>query len=664
MSSLVLPRPGVRLGKYPQKQDSKLTELELSAARFFTGVVQGLDRKSQNQNHIVRLIQPYTQTYQSYSEQQFTKQIQQLRYQIYRKGLQKSLIIQAFAAIREAASRTLNKTHYDEQLYAGWLMINGMLAEMQTGEGKTLATTLPACTAAFAGIPVHIITANDYLAERDANQLKPLYDYLGLSSGSVVEGMEIPQRQTVYQTDIVHTTNKQVAFDYLRDRIEMGDSTGDLKSRFHQILRQHEKRPPLLLRGLCFALIDEADSILIDEAKTPLIITKTLPNEEQPETYNDALFLASALFVNKDFTVDSQSHQIEFTREGENNLADLIIGLPKHWKIKHKRESLVKQALAAEYFYKKNKHYIIQDGKVQIVDEFTGRIMPDRSWEQGLHQMIEAKEGCLISDQREPLARISYQRFFSRYLKVAGTSGTLSEVSTELRNVYGLHVGKIHTHKPCKRHHFGEKVYPTQASKIQNFLYRIKKIHQLKRPILIGTTSVEESEQISRWLTELKLNHKVLNAKQDEQEAEIISQAGLLNAITVATNMAGRGTDIIIPKNVEAIGGLHVIAFQKNESKRIDRQLYGRCARQGDNGSAEAILSLTDPQLEQFYPSAMLKLLTHFCSEHKPLPNWLAKVVLKLAQKNKEKQQGLMRKLLLKQDKQLRKVLAIAGKFE
>ncbi|MCK5905080.1 MAG: prepilin peptidase, partial [Gammaproteobacteria bacterium] len=396
-----------------------------------------------------------------------TKIIKKLRYQLRKQGLVQPVIVKAFAVIREVADRSLGQRHYDEQLFGGWLMINGSLAEMETGEGKTLATTLPSCTAALAGIPVHVITANDYLASRDVDFMSPLYHRLGLTSSSVIDGMETEQRQSAYQTDIVHTTNKQIAFDYLRDRIIMGDNTGTLRSQFQEIQRQNEKKDPLFLRGLCFALIDEADSVLIDEAKTPLIITKTIPSEELPETYNDALFLASALFVNKDFTVNSQSKHIELTSEGEETLIKLINNLPKLWGNKRKREMLVKQALTAEYFYKRNKHYVISEEKIQIVDEYTGRIMSDRSWEHGLQQMVEAKEGCLLSKPREPMARISYQRFFSRYLRLGGTSGTLSEVSDELLHVYGLQVIKVATHKTCKRTMQMEQIYLNETIKKQ-----------------------------------------------------------------------------------------------------------------------------------------------------------------------------------------------------
>lgn len=663
MSDLHL-RPGMLLGSYPQKKPTDLNELELQVQNFFKQVKKRFSRRQRSMAYISRQVSRYQAPLQELSEQTLSESIAATREKLYRQGLTEDLILEAFALIREVASRTLGKSHYDVQLFGGWLMINGTLAEMETGEGKTLTTTLPACTAAMAGIPVHVITANDYLAARDCEIMLPLYQRLGLSATPVIDGLDFEQRRQSYQADIVHTTNKQIAFDYLRDRIEMGQDTGRLRFEWRQQQRQNTASQPLLLRGLCFALVDEADSVLIDEAKTPLIISQTLPNEESDETYSDALYLASTLFVDQDFLLDRKAHTIDLTEQGEHKLADMILNLPEQWRHKRKREHLVKQALMATHFYLKDKHYVVQDDKVMIIDESTGRLMPDRSWEYGLHQMIEAKEGCLISEQREPLARISYQRFFSRYLRLGGTSGTLHEVAGELNQVYGLDVVKVPTHRPCRRHMQGEKVFRDETQKEKAFMTRIRELHEQQRPVLIGTCSVAESEQVSQWLQQQQIPHRVLNAKQDQHEAQIIAEAGQLGAITVATNMAGRGTDIALGDGVEEKGGLHVLALSRNESRRVDRQLYGRCARQGDPGSAEAMLSLQDPALEQFYSSAMLKLAAKLSPDHRPLNRWLSKLFLRLPQKQHEKTQRQMRKHLMKEDKRLRRILAFSGRFE
>ena len=659
-------RPGVRLGSYPQKKQSDLTEFEQSAAVIFEKIRNALPRNRFSQANIIKKIERYAEKLTDCSEQDLTVSIVELKENLGRHGLTEALVAQSFATIRETAARTLGKRHFDVQLFGGWLMINGLMAEMATGEGKTLTTTLPACTAAMAGIPVHVITANDYLAARDADIMRPLYHRLGLTGSSVIDGMGIEQRRKNYQCPIVHTTNKQITFDYLRDCIEIGKHTGPLSFQFRQLQREKAQgdNDPLLLQGLCFALIDEADSVLIDEAKTPLIITKTRTDDDAPETYSDALYLASMLTINDDFTIDTKTRQIDLTLQGEDKLEQKIFILPEHWQNKRKRELLVKQALTANVFYKKNKHYIVSDNKVQIVDEFTGRVMADRSWEQGLHQMIEAKEGCLVSGQRETLARISYQVFFSRYLRLAGTSGTLKEVAGELHSVYGLRTIAVPVHRPSKRVMLQERIYRTLTLKRQALVDSVSKLYETGRPVLIGTSSVAESEEVAAWLKQAGLPHRVLNASQDKHEAEIIAKAGQQRAITVATNMAGRGTDIELELGVSKLGGLHVISLNSNESRRIDRQLYGRCARQGDPGSAEAILSLQDPALQQFYSSAMLKVLQSVCPGKKPIPDFLGKLMLRLPQRLKERQQRRIRKQVMRHDRYLSRVMAFSGKFE
>jgi len=658
-------RPGISLGSYPQKQEADLTELEQALTRWFDQFKTRFHRKIYSQNYVAQQVNKHLQILQNSSEQELDEIIQQLRDDLHRKGLTRGLIFKAFAIIRETAKRTLGKSHYDVQLFGGWIMLNGMVAEMETGEGKTLTTTLPACTAALAGIPVHVITANDYLAARDCEIMVPLYERLGLVAASVIDGMETKQRQQSYWADIVHTTNKQIAFDYLRDRIEMGNDTGPLKFQYRQIQRQLPGgQNALLLRGLCFALVDEADSVLIDEAKTPLIITKTIPNDESPDTYSDALYLASILFKDQDYSVNEKIQSIELTLEGEEKLVDLIINLPKLWQKKGKREMLVIQALKATLFFKKDVQYVVNDGKVQIIDQSTGRIMADRSWEQGLHQMIEAKEGCVISELRQPQARISYQRFFSRYLRLGGTSGTISEVASELQSVYGLDVIKVATYRPSKRIMMPERIYRNEALKQHVVVERITELYQQQRPVLVGTSSVAESEQVSTWLNANKIPHKVLNAKQDQHEADIIAAAGQLGAITVATNMAGRGTDISLSDEVKSMGGLHVLALSRNESRRVDRQLYGRCARQGDPGSAEAILSLEDATLQKYYPRTWLNLFAKLAPGSRYIPGWIEGLILRLPQQSNEKEQRRIRKQLMQQDKRLQRILAFSGKFE
>ena len=657
-------RPGVLLGRYPQKKETQNTDFEKLTARWVANTKFLFNRKKYSQNYIVSRVNYYEHDLKQLSEPDLTSQIAYIREKLQRSGLQEQLIIQAFATIREVAGRTLGKRHFDPQLLGGWVMINGMIAQMQTGEGKTLAATLPACTAALAGIPVHVITANDYLAARDAELMQPLYQRLGLVAGSVIDGMETDQRCKIYAGDIVHTTNKQIAFDYLRDRIEMAEDTKPFRFQFKQIQKEQQHSAHLFLRGLCFAIIDEADSILIDEADTPLIISKNLPAEESEETYVDALHLASTLIINEHFTANFDQRTITLAETGENHLLEATQAMAKLWQSKRRRNALVTQALTAQYLFTVNKHYLVRDDKIQMIDQLTGRVMEDRSWEQGLHQMIEAKEGCIITCQREPLARISYQGFFSRYLKLSGTSGTAKEVAAELHSVYGLQVVDIPTHKSSQRKMLPERLYLTADAKWTALITRIEELNQLGRPILIGTCSVTESEQISAKLIEHQLIHQVLNAKQNKHEAEIIAQAGQLRNITVATNMAGRGTDIELGAHVIELGGLHVIAMARNDARRIDRQLYGRCARQGDPGSAEAFISLQDEKIALAYSESMLKIFTWFTGNEKTMPEILARIILRWPQKKIEKQQAQLRAQLMKQDKQQARILAFSGRFE
>ena len=661
-----LIKPGISLGSYPERAEVSLDDLEGVIRNWGRSLRYSLGRKRYGMRTIARRVRRHDAQLEACSESEFDALIEEFRWRLHQNGLLDDLVIDSFAIVRDAARRTLGKRHYDVQIYGGWLMMNGMLAEMQTGEGKTLTTTLPACTAALSGVPVHVITANDYLARRDCEIMQPIYERLGLTSNWVVDGMTPAQCREAYKADIVHTTNKQLAFDYLRDRIEIGEDTGDLRFQYRQVQRQLEPTSgeALMLRGLCFAIVDEADSILIDEANTPLIITRQVPGDESAETYSDALYLASGLSEGAHYKRDDKHRSIELTLAGEDWLEEQIENLAKLWRNKRKRETLVKQALAAKLFYLRDRDYLVQEEKVQIIDQSTGRLMPDRAWEQGLQQMIEAKEGCLISEQREPLARISYQRFFSRYLRLGGTSGTLHEVEDELHRVYGLQVRKVAPNRPSKRIMQGIRVFRDTEAKKKALIQRVQLLHAEGRPILIGTCSVEESETVSDWLDDKGLRHRVLNARQDRQEAQIIELAGRRGAITVATNMAGRGTDIELGHGVEILGGLHVISLTLNGSHRLDRQLYGRAARQGDPGSAEAIFSLEDHALANCPGSTMLKWISHLYGRGKPVSAWICRGFLLRAQSRYESDQAKIRKALMKQDKQLRRVLAFAGKFE
>jgi preprotein translocase subunit SecA len=515
-------------------------------------------------------------------------------------------LVRIFALTHVAVERNLGMRYYPVQLAGGRALIGRRVVEMATGEGKTITAILPAVAAALAGRPVHVVTVNDYLAERDATRLRPVYAALGLSVGLVKQGDDPKARREAYAADVTYVTNKELTFDYLKDRITTAQSRGSARHKVASLFGNG--RGELLLRGLHVAIIDEADSVLIDEARTPLIISAERPNERLAEMARHALDIAQALSPRDHYIVDEPTRMLLLTASGREQIArhgEQFAGL---FRARNAREQLVTQALTALNLLERDRHYIVADGKVQIVDEYTGRIMPDRSWEQGLHQLVEAKENLGLTGERETLARITYQRFFNRYLHLSGMTGTAREVAGELRAVYGLRVVRLRPHRKLLRRDRGGTLVANAAAKWSEIANRSKQFLLNGRPLLIGTQSVEASEALSAELTAHGLPHVVLNARQDADEAEIVAQAGRAGRITVATNMAGRGTDILLGSGIAEAGGLHVILTGHHDSKRVDRQLFGRAGRQGDPGSFETVVALDDELFRRFAPrlSAMV----------------------------------------------------------
>ncbi|MGB5443047.1 MAG: preprotein translocase subunit SecA, partial [Gammaproteobacteria bacterium] len=599
------------------------------------------------------------------SDTQLQARIRVLGRQLQQHGLTDAVTAEVFALIRAAAQRILGKRHYDVQVMGGWTILRGRLAEIETGEGKTLTATLPASTAALAGIPVHIITVNDYLVERDADNMRPLYEFLGLTVGTITEGMDEPARRAAYACDVVYATNKQIAFDYLRDRIVMRHAPCRLAMQVEKLHNANGRAERLLLRGLCFAIIDEADSVLIDEACTPLIISQAgQQNAELAARYHEAWSLAGTLVETQDYVLDQSARSVRLTSTGKQHLAQASARSAMLWPLQKHCEELVIKALSAARLYQCDHDYLVKENRIQIIDGFTGRVMADRSWEQGLHQLIEIKEGCEISAPNETVARISYQRFFSRYLQLSGMSGTASEAASELQSVYNLKVVRIPSHRPSRLTDLKSRLYPSAEAKWRNVVARIQELHQQGRPVLVGTRTVEDSEHVSRMLAAAGLPHRVLNARQDEEEAELISNAGNRGSITVATNMAGRGTDIPLGPGVEALGGLHVIAVERNESRRIDRQLYGRCARQGDPGSFESILSLEDEILTSNCPKFLKNMAANGVRDRSPIAGWKSRLLLAAGQSRSEARLRSRRRALERMEAYLGKILSFAGQQE
>ncbi|CAM5199992.1 Protein translocase subunit SecA OS=Castellaniella defragrans OX=75697 GN=secA PE=3 SV=1 [Castellaniella defragrans] len=519
-----------------------------------------------------------------------------LAYELRRQGLRAGPVARAFALVRVAAGLTLGKTPFDVQLMGGWTMLQGMIAEMQTGEGKTLTATLPAATVALAGLPVHVVTTNDYLVSRDAESLAPLYQALGLTVAAVTADMDEDARREAYRADVVYCSNKTVVFDYLRDQIVLDDERDEDVLRLERLAGTRSRQRGLYLRGLCYAVVDEADSVLVDEARTPLIISGVQEGDVL-EVTRTALDLAQGL-GDSDFLVLQDEHRAALTESGRDALFRRCAGLAPPWNVPFRREELVVNALTVLHLYRKDEQYIVQDGKIVVVDEFTGRTMADRSWGQGLHQMIELKEGLELTDPRLTLKSISYQRFFRHYLRLSGMTGTAQEIRGELGWVYDLPVVTIPTNKPCQRRVRPDRVLAGLAQKWAAVCDEAARLHAQGVPILIGTRTVAASEQIAAELARAGVPAVILNAKQNADEAALVARAGEVGSVMIATNMAGRGTDIPLSDAARRLGGLHVILTERHESARIDRQLQGRCARQGDPGCAQAILSLEDTVLD------------------------------------------------------------------
>jgi preprotein translocase subunit SecA len=543
----------------------------------------------------------------------------------------------------------------------GAIILQGKVAEMATGEGKTLTATLPACAAALAGTPVHVVSVNDYLSGRDAAWMRPVYEALGLTVGSIVHGRNREERKAAYACDITYVTNKEVVFDYLRDRLLLGPGSRRAQLAAERLYAETPRIDNLVMRGLHFAIVDEADSVFIDEARTPVILSAPPGESQEERLYQEALVVADSLEEGEHYEVDHREREIHLTEAGAGLLESVTAEMDPFWAGPRRRESLVVDTLSAEHLFERDKHYLVRDDKVVIIDEYTGRVMPDRTWSLGLHQAVEAKEGVRITAPPEILAQISYQHFFRRYLRLAGMTGTAWEVAGELWDVYGLATVRIPTHKPARITFESSRMLPTAEEKWDAVAHRVQVLRDQGRPVLIGTRSVASSERLSEVMREAGIEHRVLNARQDEEEAEIIGGAGEEGRVTLATNMAGRGTDIKLGEGVARLGGLHVIATERHEAGRIDRQLYGRCARQGDRGSCEEILSAED-ELLQHYGPAPLRFLVRLASRRGEVrPRWVGRMLARSAQWLAERRHRAIRRQVLRMDERLRSALGFAG---
>lgn len=554
------------------------------------------------------------------------------------------ILPEAFAVVREAARRTLNMRHFDVQLIGGMVLHEGKIAEMKTGEGKTLVATLPAYLNALTGKNVHIVTVNDYLAKRDAEWMGPIYRFLGLSVGYLQNLMPENERKKAYQCDITYGTNSEFGFDYLRDNMVM--SLDDIVQRGHY-----------------YAIVDEVDSILIDEARTPLIISG--PSERSAKLYTTFAKIVPKLKEGVHYEVDYKTRTVTVTDEGISKVEqELNIKNLYHPSNVHLLNHL-NQALKAHVLFKKDVDYVVKDGEIIIVDEFTGRLQYGKRYSEGLHQAIEAKEGVRVREENQTLATITIQNYFRMYEKLAGMTGTAATEAEEFKHIYGLEVVIIPTHKPMIRVDMNDLIYKTEEAKFKAVVEEIARRHKKGQPVLVGTISIEKNEKLSSMLKKAGVPHQVLNAKNHEREAQIIAQAGRLKAVTVATNMAGRGVDIILggnppdpeeAKKVRELGGLHVIGTERHESRRIDNQLRGRAGRQGDPGSSQFFVSLEDELMKAFGYEKVKGLMERLgLPDDAPIEHPLISKTIETAQKQIESQNFNIRKHLLEYDDVLNK---------
>ncbi|MCP5181106.1 MAG: hypothetical protein H6993_11985 [Pseudomonadales bacterium] len=655
-------RPGIRLGARPErKAAARHSALDARVAAW----LQGRRNLCQFDGFRARAsaIRARANAPELRDANALAEQTTALRRTLRHQPLDEPLIIEAFALISRHIEDCFGLVPHDEQLFAGWCLLSGAMTEMRTGEGKTLTAALPAVTLALNAVPVHVITANDYLVARDAAFLKPLYRRFGLRVDHVQADMDDDRRRLAYAADVVYCANKQIIFDYLRDHLRVGPARHGLTDVCQDLLGNRQAQP--LLRGLCYAIVDEADSALVDDARTPMIISRPVPASaaELTET-RIALSIARTLRRERDFRVQRDQGQITLTTQGEELVQQLCRRLDGHWQIPRYRDELLRQALTAQHLLRRDRDYLVMGEKVELIDESSGRILVDRKLQHGLHRCLEMKEGLEVTDATEPVAALSFQRFFPRYLRLAGMSGTLREVADELRIVYGAPVVCVPPHRPSQRRDLAMRVAPDRRVQLAWLLDDVDTRHAAGQPVLIGTRSVAFSELVSQHLHAAGLEHALLNARQDAQEASIIAGAGEPGAITVATNMAGRGTDIPLAPAAVAAGGLHVVSLEINDSARVDRQLFGRAGRQGDPGSAQAILSLEDELVGKSLPASLIGWLRRQLADPNACTRCLARVTVRFAQRRCERRHAGMRRQAHEMSKQLDRRLAFTGDME
>ena len=595
---------------------------------FVKRLIDDNEKEVKKLSRIAEEINNLEDQYRKLTDEDFPNKTQQFRDRLIDGQTLDDILPEAFALVREASRRALGMRHFDMQLVGGMVLHRGKIAEMKTGEGKTLVATLPAYLNALEGKGVHIVTVNDYLASRDAGWMSPVYQFCGLSVGLIVHDLSYQQRKEAYACDVTYGTNNELGFDYLRDNMVVaGDN--------------------MVQRPLNYAIIDEVDSILIDEARTPLIISGE--GDKPTDLYYRIAKFIPRLVNEDDYKVDEKANVVTLTEEG-------VKKVEKHFAIDNLSDNMeiahhVNQGLRAQTLMKKDKDYVIKDEQIIIVDEFTGRLMFGRRYSDGLHQAIEAKEGVKIEKESQTLATITFQNYFRMYKKLAGMTGTAKTEEDEFRNIYGMDVVVIPTNLPMVREDSADWIYRSEEGKFAAVVDDIIEKHKKGQPVLVGTISIEKSELLSSILTKKGIKHQVLNAKHHEKEAQIIAQAGQPNTVTIATNMAGRGTDIVLGEGVQALGGLYVLGTERHESRRIDNQLRGRSGRQGDPGESRFYVSLEDDLMRLFGSSNIEGIMDRLgMDDSVPIENKMISKGIENAQKKVEARNFGIRKNVLEYD--------------
>ncbi len=588
------------------------------------------DREIKRLSKIVEQINKLEEDIQKLSDDQLKGKTVEFKQKLEQGKTLDDILPEAFAVVREAAKRVLGKRHYDVQLMGGIILHEGRIAEMKTGEGKTLVATLPTYLNALEGKGVHIITVNDYLASRDRTEMGQVYEFLGLTVGLNVHDIGSHEKKEAYEADITFGTNNEFGFDYLRDNMVL-------------------YKENIVQRPLNFAIIDEVDSILVDEARTPLIISGNAA--KSTDLYYAAAHFVRRLVEGEDYTMDEKAHSVFLTEEGVAK-AEKSFGIDNLYDANHiTLNHHVTQALKAKALMKRDRDYVVDEGQVIIVDEFTGRLMQGRRYSDGLHQSIEAKEGLKVQNESMTLATITLQNYFRMYQKLAGMTGTAKTEEEEFKRIYGLEVVVVPTNKPMIREDLPDVVYKTERAKFNASINDIVARHQKGQPVLVGTISIERSELLSEMLKKKGVPHNVLNAKQHAQEAEIVATAGQYGQVTIATNMAGRGTDIVLGEGVSEVGGLHILGTERHESRRIDNQLRGRSGRQGDPGSSQFFLSLEDDLMRKFGSDQIMGMMDRLgMEEDQPIESKLITRAIESAQKRVEGHNFDVRRVVLQYD--------------